>query len=766
MSYYSELLSTAFDVLADSRAPQILALLPDTGGIQHEVNNNDSRFVFPEILLPQAARSLELSGGEFFIQDALQVVRSNKSECVFAFPPLIGDSRLSADWKNQNGRLGIAEALADCLIGDGLAIKDTGTGSFNVAALAMLVPTHFLTSSRSGKWRREFFAAHSAVIIEHGNILDGVGNPNVIFQLATVIFQRRSGPVRFFKIPPSANTQFLEDLAKDLRRLLLQPAGKSKYGYVYQGVIKEDYPCSYDFYSEETAKLRAQISELGEKVSLGSVADVLLGLRPCRPERKNGQGSTGYYCLKGRDISTDGSVYLSEVEEQQRPAEILNYLQDGDLCIRQVYRPDSGFIVGRYESDGRPITYDNTVIVVRPRATLTTAQRQVLLSFLRSPLSHRLGNAKQLLPSLGEYSRVTAQVLREFPVPLADEELTSSIQQLSEARQEFVRWIEEIDQDSNAIMLESTASGSRRRLLHAGQLARQRHRAGQQVEELDYRIRTQFPHPLAYIWRELQVSGTDPYHRLRAVLKAAEGNTCFIALIAILISQSLGQQISYVNGMANRLVKEKKGTNFGDWFAIIKELNDCRAFRQAQSKSPFAEVLELCLSQKWETSVRSLMTLRNDDSHGRIAPTSVSKETLDGAESALEVLYQSTEFLTDYQLIQITETRFDSIQKINRIQYRDFTGDNTLAPLRQDEVQRSDLEAGSVYLRDRQNHLHLFRPLLHYLECPECHLMSMFFLDKFDGANGGSYVQLKSFERNTVRTEPAADDFRHIGLLK
>ena len=74
MSYYSELLSTAFDVLADSRAPQILALLPDTGGIQHEVNNNDSRFVFPEILLPQAARSLELSGGEFFIQDALQAI--------------------------------------------------------------------------------------------------------------------------------------------------------------------------------------------------------------------------------------------------------------------------------------------------------------------------------------------------------------------------------------------------------------------------------------------------------------------------------------------------------------------------------------------------------------------------------------------------------------------------------------------------------------------------------------------------------------------
>ena len=159
------------------------------------------------------------------------------------------------------------------------------------------------------------------------------------------------------------------------------------------------------------------------------------------------------------------------------------------------------------------------------------------------------------------------------------------------------------------------------------------------------------------------------------------------------------------------------------------------------------------------------MTLRNDDSHGRISSSNVSADVLAEAEKALETVYRATEFLTDYQLLFITDTHFDSIRQINRYHYRDLTGDNALAQLREDQSPRADLEKHSLYLRDRQKHLHLFRPLLQYLECPECHQMSTFFLDTYDPASGGSTVGLKSFERNSVRTEPIAEDFRHVGLL-
>jgi hypothetical protein len=51
------------------------------------------------------------------------------------------------------------------------------------------------------------------------------------------------------------------------------------------------------------------------------------------------------------------------------------------------------------------------------------------------------------------------------------------------------------------------------------------------------------------------------------------------------------------------------------------------------------------------------------------------------------------------------------------------------------------------------------------LECPESHQMSTFFLDTYYGASDKDLVTLKSFERSSVRIEPVAEDFRHVGLL-
>lgn len=669
--------------------------------------------------------------------------------------------RLSGEWRERFGRMGIVEAIANSLIGTAKSANDT-------RVLAMLVPAHILGSLRSSTWRREFFPAHSAVVIEHdhADVPKSLGLPvHAAVRFSTIIFQRQPGPIRFFKFNAEAQTENPQRLAADLQSLLRQPAGKTRYGYVYQGLLDEGYPCSYDYYSEETEKLRQEIGVLGERMPLSSAADVLMGFTPCHPARESGQGETGFLFINARDITRDGRVDLSDVQTQTRPSRVRHYLEDGDFCIRQIYQADGGFIVGVFEGDGRPIAFSNNVIVVRPRASLNPAQRQVLLSFLRSPLAHRLGNAKQVMSSLGGLFRVTPSILREFPVPLADEELVSTIQQLNEARAAFNRWIKHIDEESNAILMETTATGSRRRLLHAGQLARQRHRAGEQVEELDYRIRTQFPHPLAYVWRELQVAGPDRYHRLRAVTKAAEGHTCFLALVAVLMSRAAGQPIKYLAEIAKRLSQRKSGTNFGDWFAIIKEANESRSIRALKGAIPFAEVSQLCAGEIWEPAVKHLMALRNDDSHGRIAPPSASPSLLAEAEKALATIYSATEFLTDYELMFITETRVDAILQINKYQYRDLTGDNPLAQLRHDQASRLDLETGSLYLRDRQKHLHLFRPLLQYLECPECHQMSTFFLDTYHGDSGSGLVGLKSFERNSVRNEPIAEDFRYIGLL-
>lgn len=759
MQYYPDIVDAVFKALTESAQPTVLSLIPSVGDSDIVASRVTHGIVeFPAELQPSNAQVHQLPNGEPFVDQAVSVVEQSDADCVFTFPPFIGNSRFTTDFRRRFGSLGLAEAVANVLIEQ---------SSPKTKAFAFLVPTQFLAIIRCGVWRKQFFSEHSAVVIEDDSGLSDALFPSSMMnlRLCTVVFTRDPGPIRFFKIPEQCDVDDRHKIVSDLQRLIRQPAGKTQFGYVHQGSLQERYPTTFDFYSEETKRLREEVGNLGERVQLHDVADVLVGFRQCHPERDAGKGITDFLTIGGRDILPDGRVELSELRQHERPAFVQHYLQEGDFCIRQIYSEDQGFVVGVFEGNGQQVTWSSSVIVVRPHASLLPAQRQVLLSFLRSPMAQRLGSAKQQLSSLGSHLRVSPHVLREFPVPIADMEIITAMEHLSEARTALQKWIAEIDDAVNAIVKESTASGSRKRIIESGQLARQRFRAATQVEELDYRIRTQFPHPLAYVWRELQVSGPDRYHRLRAITKAAEAHTCFLAQLSILLSRATEKPLSYIEAIASRLRDRPGGTNFGDWFAIVKEVNESRAFRRLEGTVPFVEIKNLCTEETWQPAIRALMDLRNDDSHGRIAPTSVTEAMIQGAMTQLEMLFQSTEFLTDYRLLFIKETKFDSIRRLNRFQYLDLTGDNALAPRRNDESNRNDLEAGSLYLRDRHNELHLMRPLLSYLECPECHQMSTFFLDTFDKAKP-DMVGIKSFERNSVRYEPIAEDFRYAGLLK
>jgi hypothetical protein len=751
MTYYRAILDTAFATLSGDSSPTVLSLTFEGHRTEPGVESKAlGTFLFPENLLPSNSEHRALSEGESYLDEAIAAANGTTAKCVFAIPPFLANSRLSEEFRKHYRNLGMADAVATAITPDSFVPP---------RIVALLVPTSQLSSMRSGRWRKEFFPAHSALVIQHDHDF-GKELPFPVhhsMRFATVVFSAGPGPVRFFKVSKTTVAEGAERISNDLKRLIRQPAGKTLYGYVHRGLLDEEYPTSFDYYSEETERLRQEVGELGQRVQLGQIADILLSYHPLQPVACRSAGTSEFLTIRPSDITADGRVDLANLNTCSPPSEDRDFLQDGDFCIRRIYRSDGSFVVGVFEGDGRPITWSPNVIVVRPHSSLLPAQRQVLLSFLRSPVAQRLGRAKQHA-SLS----ITPHLLREFPVPIADKEIVLALRDLNEARDAFRRWIAEIDEASNAIIQEATASRSRSRILQSGQLARQRFRAGLQVEELDYRVRTQFPHPLAYIWREVQVAGPDLYHRLRAVTKAAEGHTCFLAQVGIVFGKITGNSIAYLQTIATRL-SGGSGTNFGDWFAIVKEVSESRALRSVGSGAPFVELRDL--TREWESSVRFLMKLRNDDSHGRMAHHHVTPELIAKAEEELQTLYQATEFLTDYRLVLITETRFDSIRRITRYQFRDLSGDNALAPLLADETQRNDLEAGGLYLRDRQGTLHLLRPLLQYLECPECHQMSTFFLDTYDRTSG-NMVGIKCFERNTVRREPVADDFRHVGLLR
>lgn len=790
MNYYPQILASVFKVAVDYPNPVFLALGESAKNYRISETANIANFDLPWALLPEGKEFKKIENFEEFPDRAYYIASEAQSSCVFAYLPIINNQRYSEEWRERYGRLELAESLVEALFdkprikllkkyeeeGDSKILTSITRTSQEYAptkieCIVLLAPKNLSTGLRCSNWRKDFFPNHSATIIEHEHqgVLEALGmNVNSVGLFCSVILKRGPGPIRFFKITDAALSDGPEKIAKDLCQLLRQPAGKTKYGYVYNGPLHERYPCSYDFYSEETEKLRQEVTVLGAKVPLSSVADILIGFTHLGPGN-NQSGNSSFLKIGTQNITMDGRVDLTEVSVHEKSANIRTFLQDGDFCIREIVPNNGRMVIGVFESDGRAITATPNIIIVRPHPTLSPAQRMVLLAFLRSPIGYRLVDAKQTSSRFLGALRIMPHVLKDFPVPIADEELSSSLEQLESAKSAFTSWIQQIERESNAIIEEATAAGSRARLLNAGRLARQRHRAGEQVEELDYRIRTQFPHPLAYAWRKIQVAGNDRYHRLDAVLQAAESHTCFMALVAILISRSVKQPIKWVDEIAKRLSGRKNGTNFGDWIAILQEINQGKNFQPLKSTLPFAEIAEVYGDPTWSTAISKLKKWRDDDCHQRISTTNVPEALLKEAEEALEKVYQVTDFLTDYRFIFITEVRFDSIRKINRYHYLDLTGDNTLAQRREDQANCADLESHlesqSLYLIDRKGQLHLFRPLLHYLECPECHLMSTFFLDTFDSNESLENVVLKSFETNSVRSEPFANEFRHIGLI-
>lgn len=223
----------------------------------------------------------------------------------------------------------------------------------------------------------------------------------------------------------------------------------------------------------------------------------------------------------------------------------------------------------------------------------------------------------------------------------------------------------------------------------------------------------------------------------------------------------LGQQAPQTLFAIPPWLNERKLTK---GFRKEHEVSENRQFRDLDGDVPFFEVTQMMRSDRFRNSINFLKEQRDADSHRRINRSNIPTPLLEDLEKALRTIYEECGFVGDYRLIQVTRAKFDSIGGKTEYAYADLTGDNPLVAKRVEITTQAELEVDSLYLRDRQNKLHLFRPFLHYLECPECHLMSTFHLDTYPGT--GTTVGLKSFERNSVREEEFAEQFQWAGLLK
>ena len=410
-------------------------------------------------------------------------------------------------------------------------------------------------------------------------------------------------------------------------------------------------PWVYDLYSPKSEALQKDLRDLGELRPLAELADFVRTIHPLtrRGSLVDPESEEGVPLLEGRNITPDGDVWWDQTRHRTHESDAS--LIPGDICIRAIWNPAARLVSARIPRDAPPLAAANTLVVLRKKEETTEEEWQVLGDYLQSPMA-----ADLMAPRAMGSFHLNRRALGELPVPVPDEALRIALRRLTAAIADFESWREETERQKRGLFGYSASQVGRIHLMQAGKRARQRQRAGRAVESLGYRIRTQYPYPLAYRWRtvEARAKGLEDY---QSVLDCAESTLCYLAILAIVGARIVGADIRRLVDIGRRLVERGGGIGLGDWIAVLREVEKSKRFRNLNS-FPFPEVLTILTDDDTNDAIQRLQGARNDQAHGRGPKGTTVAAAIEIRKADLEVLLASSEFLVEYPLRLVEETKF------------------------------------------------------------------------------------------------------------
>ena len=707
----------------------------------------------PQPLLLPRTDIIELSGGVSFVEDMEKQLHEQRApRSLLMLPPLVNWRSLPPGFRRRHPR----RALHEVALARALALVPVGT------RIAAVLPFPLFSSEVSRSLREEV-QDHLSVVIEHRHTWPGLHRS---FRMHMAVFEKASDDrestgslLRFFHIPAGLDddVKLAADVDADLADLLVRKGGHTRWGFVLREGLPRGEPWVYDLYSPQSMALQKDLRELGELRRLSELADFPRTIHAVirRGSLVDPESEEGVPLLEGRDITPNGDVLWDRTRHRIHESEAL--LMPGDICVRAIGNPTAPLVSAQIPCGAPPLAAGHNLVVLRKKAETSEEEWQVLGDYLRSPRAADL-IAPRALGSI----HLNRNALGQLPVPVPDEALRVALRRLTVAAADFESWREEAERQKRGLFGYPASQVGRFHLMQAGKRARQRQRAGRSVESLAFRIRTQYPYPLAYRWRavEARAKGLEDYHN---VLDCAETTICYLALLAIVGAQVLDVHIGKLVQLGRRLVERGKGIGLGDWIAVLREAGTSKRFRGLKS-FPFPEVLTVLTDEETNDAVQRLQAARNDQAHGRGPKGAAVVAAIEDRFADLERLLQSAEFLVEYPLRLIAETRRDSLSGLTLISYRDLMGDHALVPLASDEHESSEIEAESLYFLDRMGRYHLARPWLAWLTCPECQRPATFHVERYNMMS--DTVTLKSLEHGHIMMDKRLGSvFRTLGFL-
>lgn len=737
-----------------------LVLVADLTSSQLLEKSESGTQSFPKGLFPQFCDLRILPSDETFIDEMKVILAKERPKRLFILPPLAGNRRLSDELHMPFPEMNLEEIVLEVIL------ENLPLGCL----FGVLLPPSFFISGHNPHIRKHVIErAKSICIISHEFSLYEAGFTNIPrFYLQTLILeigQVEQPLVRFFKVPKLNNTNQLEDVIGDFKRLIMQGDGVTQYGLVLTRGISTGSPWTYDIYAPDFEQQVKDMQHFGEVRFLSELADIFVGYYPGRnrDERLDGNTEAGIPLIEGRDIVLDNRLVSEDTRYRIADTPANYQLQEGDICVSVIFAAAKNLKAVKIEKEMLPLAAAKSVLIVRPK-NISEVDVSYLLEYLRSDKAVRLLKLVGM-PKLGSNFRLDKHSLEKLPVPVADEVLNTALQNLREAARVFGRWKTEAEQIISSLFDLSSAKDARTHVLSAGRRIKQRQYAAQQVDEFGYRVRTRFPHPIAYRWRTVEAAKPDLEGYIH-ILECAEITVCYLACIAILSAKSVEDvSIGSLRSISQKL-SQGRGTTFGDWLAILTEVNEKKLLKDRKKPIPFYEVIRLLDNEEAKQAIQLLKENRDAQSHGKGPKGSMVKGKFNESQNALEVLLKAIEFLTEYLLLYIEDTYRDSLVQVTRYNQRKLMGDHPLVTISQDnEAETAELEARSLYLADRSGKLHLLRPLLIRRECPECGRWSIFYLENYQKRYKNCI--LKSMEHEHTIVDPSLKDaFRTLGLLE
>lgn len=710
--------------------------------------------VSPPLVLP-SAEVVELSGGIRFVDDMEEHLREQAwtTTAVLLLAPPVNWRSLPPEFRRRHPR----RALQEVALTRALALVPAGT------RIAAVLPVPFFGSEAS-RSLREAIQRHLRVVMEHEHPWPGAHRSlrmhTAVFEKTPVNGATNDSLLRFFRIPAESADEphrLANDVDADLARLLTYKGGKTSWGFVLREGLPRGEPWVYDLYSPQSVELQRDLRELGDLRPLAGLARFprTIHLAARRGALLDAEDEEGVPLLEGRNIGPNGGISWEPTRYRIRKPDEL--LRPGDICLRAIWNPATQLVSAQVPKGAPPLAAGHNLIVLRKKKETTEEEWQVLADYLKSPRA-----ADLMAPRAVGSIHLNKSALGELPVPVPDEALRVALRTLTEAAADFESWRNETERQKRALFGFPVSHEGRLHLMQAGKRARQRQRAGSSVEILGFRVRTQYPYPLAYRWRavEARAKGLEDYQN---VLDCAETTLGYLALLAIVGAGVLSLRIGKLEQLGSQLVKRGVGIGLGDWIAVLREVGTSRQFRDLNT-FPFPEVPSVLADEDTNDAVQRLQDARNDLAHGRGPRGAAVPMAIEDRCADLELLLEAVEFLGEYPLRLVEGTRRDSLSRLTQIGFRDLMGDHPMVPLSSDERRSSEIETGSLYFLDRARSYHLARPWLSWRECPECQRPATFHVERYD--READSVMLKSLEHgHTTVDESLGPVFRALGFF-